>query len=114
MAGNSSISPSTAYPSLLEDSRVEYKVTLTEDRLPHLEEIHIRGPTQEDMEIQVTRRASSWGSCVHPFTHPLIYSAGIWGDSKGPVLGAHGVPGVGEGERNSPVQGLGGFSRNGV
>lgn len=60
MAGNSSISPSTTYPSLLEDSRVEYRVALTEDRLPRLEEIRIRGPTQEDMEIQVTRRA--WGS----------------------------------------------------
>uniref|UniRef100_A0A8P0T221 ADAM metallopeptidase with thrombospondin type 1 motif 13 n=1 Tax=Canis lupus familiaris TaxID=9615 RepID=A0A8P0T221_CANLF len=52
VAGNSSISPSTTYPSLLEDSRVEYRVTLTKDRLPHLEEISIRGPTQEDMEIQ--------------------------------------------------------------
>lgn len=57
VAGNSSISPSTTYPSLLEDSRVEYRVTLTKDRLPHLEEISIRGPTQEDMEIQVTQRA---------------------------------------------------------
>uniref|UniRef100_A0A667IIC9 ADAM cysteine-rich domain-containing protein n=1 Tax=Lynx canadensis TaxID=61383 RepID=A0A667IIC9_LYNCA len=52
VAGNSSISPSTTYPSLLEDSRVEYRVTLTEDRLPHLEEIRIRGPIQEDVEIQ--------------------------------------------------------------
>lgn len=69
VAGNASISPSTAYPSLLEDRRVEYRVTLTEDRLPHLEELRIPGPTQEDMEIQVTRRASSWGSLIHPFTH---------------------------------------------
>lgn len=54
MAGNASISPSTTYPSLLEDSRIQYKVTLTEDRLPRLEEIRIQGPTQDDMEIQVT------------------------------------------------------------
>lgn len=53
MAGNSTISPSTTYPSLLEDSRVEYRVSLTKDRLPHLEEVRIQGPTQEDMEIQV-------------------------------------------------------------
>uniref|UniRef100_A0A671FFU2 Uncharacterized protein n=1 Tax=Rhinolophus ferrumequinum TaxID=59479 RepID=A0A671FFU2_RHIFE len=53
VAGSASISPSTAYPSLLEDRRVEYRVTLTEDRLPHLEELRIPGPTQEDMEIQV-------------------------------------------------------------
>lgn len=54
VAGNASISPSTTYPSLLEDSHIQYKVTLTEDRLPRLEEIHIQGPTQDDMEIQVT------------------------------------------------------------
>uniref|UniRef100_A0A8D0YED4 ADAM metallopeptidase with thrombospondin type 1 motif 13 n=1 Tax=Sus scrofa TaxID=9823 RepID=A0A8D0YED4_PIG len=52
VAGNASISPSITYPSLLEDSRVEYRVALTEDRLPHREELRIRGPTQEDLEIQ--------------------------------------------------------------
>ena len=70
VAGNSSISPSTTYPSLLEDSRVEYRVTLTEDRLPHLEEIRIRGPTREDVEIQVTRRAwgGRWGLLLVPLS----------------------------------------------
>uniref|UniRef100_A0A8C0PVF2 Peptidase M12B domain-containing protein n=1 Tax=Canis lupus familiaris TaxID=9615 RepID=A0A8C0PVF2_CANLF len=67
VAGNSSISPSTTYPSLLEDSRVEYRVTLTKDRLPHLEEISIRGPTQEDMEIQVYRRyGEEYGDLARP------------------------------------------------
>lgn len=59
VAGNFSISPSTSHPSLLEDSRIEYRVTLTEDRLPRLEEISIPGPTQEDMEIQVTSRSAA-------------------------------------------------------
>uniref|UniRef100_A0A8C9I6X5 ADAM metallopeptidase with thrombospondin type 1 motif 13 n=1 Tax=Piliocolobus tephrosceles TaxID=591936 RepID=A0A8C9I6X5_9PRIM len=53
VAGKMSISPNTTYPSLLEDGRVEYRVALTEDRLPHLEEIRIWGPLQEDAEIQV-------------------------------------------------------------
>lgn len=53
VAGKTSISPNTTYPSLLEDYRVEYRVTLTEDQLPHLEEIHIRGPVRDDIEIQV-------------------------------------------------------------
>uniref|UniRef100_A0A2K5IUY3 ADAM cysteine-rich domain-containing protein n=1 Tax=Colobus angolensis palliatus TaxID=336983 RepID=A0A2K5IUY3_COLAP len=53
VAGKTSISPNTTYPSLLEDGRVEYRVALTEDRLPHLEEIRILGPLQEDAEIQV-------------------------------------------------------------
>lgn len=61
VAGNSSMAPSTTYPSVLEDSRVEYTVTLTEDRLPHREEIHIRGPIQDDVEIQVTGGEKSWG-----------------------------------------------------
>lgn len=73
VAGNASISPSATRPSLLEDSRIEYKVTLTEDRLPLLEEIFIRGPTQEDVEIQVTRRACSWGSLsIRALTHSAV------------------------------------------
>lgn len=94
VAGNSSISASTTHPSLLEDRRVQYRVTLTEDRLPRLEEIRIRGPTQEDVEIQVTGPASSWGSFVQPSTHSLSYllSGHFGGGAKGPWLKAHGVP----------------------
>ncbi|XP_015449622.1 A disintegrin and metalloproteinase with thrombospondin motifs 13 [Pteropus alecto] len=67
VAGNSSISASTTHPSLLEDRRVQYRVTLTEDRLPRLEEIRIRGPTQEDMEIQVYRRyGEEYGDLTQP------------------------------------------------
>lgn len=42
---------------------MEYRVTLTEDRLPHLEEIHIRGPVRDDVEIQVTDQPGCrvWG-----------------------------------------------------
>lgn len=61
VAGNSSMAPSTTHPSVLEDSRVEYTVTLTEDRLPRREEIRIQGPTQEDVEIQVTGGEKSRG-----------------------------------------------------
>ncbi|XP_023392238.1 A disintegrin and metalloproteinase with thrombospondin motifs 13 [Pteropus vampyrus] len=67
VAGNSSISASTTHPSLLEDRRVQYRVTLTEDRLPRLEEIRIRGPTQEDVEIQVYRRyGEEYGDLTQP------------------------------------------------
>ncbi|XP_036185088.1 A disintegrin and metalloproteinase with thrombospondin motifs 13 isoform X1 [Myotis myotis] len=67
VAGNFSISPSTSHPSLLEDSRIEYRVTLAEDRLPRLEEISIPGPTQEDMEIQVYRRyGEEYGNATRP------------------------------------------------
>ncbi|KAL1786618.1 A disintegrin and metalloproteinase with thrombospondin motifs 13 [Sigmodon hispidus] len=67
VAGKTSISSSIIYPSLLEDCRVEYRVTLTKDRLPHLEEIHIRGPVWDDMEIQVYRRyGGEYGELTHP------------------------------------------------
>ncbi|XP_036039161.1 A disintegrin and metalloproteinase with thrombospondin motifs 13 isoform X1 [Onychomys torridus] len=82
VAGKTSISPSIIYPSLLEDCRVEYRVTLTEDRLPHLEEIHIRGPVQDDMEIQVYRRyRKEYGDLTHPditFTYFQLKQEVIW------------------------------------
>ncbi|XP_040601103.1 A disintegrin and metalloproteinase with thrombospondin motifs 13 isoform X2 [Mesocricetus auratus] len=90
VAGKTSISPSTMYPSLLEDCRVEYRVTLTEDRLPHLEDIHIRGPVREDMEIQVYRRyRAEYGDLTHPditFTYfqPKQQAAWVWTAMRGP------------------------------
>ncbi|XP_024618127.1 A disintegrin and metalloproteinase with thrombospondin motifs 13 [Neophocaena asiaeorientalis asiaeorientalis] len=89
VAGNASISPSTTYPSLLEDSHIQYKVTLTEDRLPRLEEIHIQGPTQDDMEIQVYRRyGEEYGSLARPditFTYfqPKRRPAWAWAPVRG-------------------------------
>ncbi|XP_021507617.1 A disintegrin and metalloproteinase with thrombospondin motifs 13 isoform X2 [Meriones unguiculatus] len=90
VAGKTSISPSVTYPSLLEDCRVEYTVTLTEDQLPHLEEIHIRGPVQDDMEIQVYRRyGEEYGDLTHPditFTYfqPKQQAAWVWTAMRGP------------------------------
>uniref|UniRef100_A0A8C6QKQ5 ADAM metallopeptidase with thrombospondin type 1 motif 13 n=1 Tax=Nannospalax galili TaxID=1026970 RepID=A0A8C6QKQ5_NANGA len=90
VAGKTSISPSTTYPSVLEDHRVEYRVTLTGDRLPHLEEVHIRGPIQEDMEIQVYRRyGEEYGDLTRPdiiFTYFQLkqQAAWVWAAMRGP------------------------------
>uniref|UniRef100_A0A2K6UC41 A disintegrin and metalloproteinase with thrombospondin motifs 13 n=1 Tax=Saimiri boliviensis boliviensis TaxID=39432 RepID=A0A2K6UC41_SAIBB len=90
VAGKSSISPSTTYPSLLEDGRVEYRVALTEDRLPRLEEIRIWGPLQEDAEIQVYRRyGEEYGNLTCPdvtFTYfqPKPQQAWAWAAVRGP------------------------------
>lgn len=89
VAGTSSISPSTTYPSLLEDSRVGYRVALTEDRLPLLEEIHIWGPSQDDVEIQVYRRyGEEYGDLARPditFTYfqPKRPQAWAWAAMRG-------------------------------
>ncbi|XP_012520168.1 PREDICTED: A disintegrin and metalloproteinase with thrombospondin motifs 13 isoform X2 [Propithecus coquereli] len=90
VAGKTSISPSTTYPSLLEDSRVEYTVALTEDRLPRLEEIRIQGPLLEAIEIQVYRRYSDeYGDLTRPditFTYfqPKLQQAWAWAAVRGP------------------------------
>ncbi|KAJ6651841.1 hypothetical protein lerEdw1_016437 [Lerista edwardsae] len=57
----------TTYPSVLEDQRIEYKVSLTEENLPSLEEIHADGPLQEDVEIQVYRKyGKEYGAITRP------------------------------------------------
>uniref|UniRef100_A0A2K5P6C5 ADAM metallopeptidase with thrombospondin type 1 motif 13 n=2 Tax=Cercocebus atys TaxID=9531 RepID=A0A2K5P6C5_CERAT len=90
VAGKTSISPNTTYPSLLEDGRVEYRVALTEDRLPRLEEIRIWGPLQEDAEIQVYRRyGEEYGNLTCPditFTYfqPKPRQAWVWAAVRGP------------------------------
>ncbi|XP_045702012.1 A disintegrin and metalloproteinase with thrombospondin motifs 13 isoform X2 [Phyllostomus hastatus] len=89
VAGNSSMSPSTMFPSPLEDSPIEYKVTLSEDRLPRLEEIRIRGPTREHVEIQVYRRyGDQYGDLSRPdlsFTYfrPKLQPAWAWAAVRG-------------------------------
>ncbi|XP_052524595.1 A disintegrin and metalloproteinase with thrombospondin motifs 13 isoform X3 [Tympanuchus pallidicinctus] len=67
VAGKGKISLNVSYPSVLEDRQIEYKVFLTKDNLPSLEEIHVDGPTQEEIEIQVYRRyAKEYGDATNP------------------------------------------------
>ncbi|KAF4016828.1 hypothetical protein G4228_007863, partial [Cervus hanglu yarkandensis] len=105
VAGNGSISASTTYPSLLEDSRVEYRVTLNEDRLPRREEIRIQGPTRGDMEIQVYRRyGQEYGSAARPditFTYfqPEQRQAWAWAPVRGPCSVSCGAGGAWGGAR---------------
>lgn len=53
VAGKGKISLNVTYPSVLEDKQIKYRVFLTQENLPSLEEIHVDGPTQEEVEIQV-------------------------------------------------------------
>ncbi|KAM6243679.1 A disintegrin and metalloproteinase with thrombospondin motifs 13 isoform 3-T3 [Porphyrio hochstetteri] len=67
VAGKGKISLNVTYPSVLEDSQIKYRVFLTKDNLPSLEEIHVDGPTQEEIEIQVYRRyAKEYGNATNP------------------------------------------------
>ncbi|XP_006863888.1 PREDICTED: A disintegrin and metalloproteinase with thrombospondin motifs 13 [Chrysochloris asiatica] len=86
VAGNTSVSPSTTYPSILEDSHLKYTVLLSEDQLPRREELRIQGPAQEDIEIQVYRRyGDEYGSPARPditfsYFQPLV---GTWTAVRG-------------------------------
>ncbi|XP_064027480.1 A disintegrin and metalloproteinase with thrombospondin motifs 13 isoform X3 [Pogoniulus pusillus] len=67
VAGKGKISLNVTYPSALEDSQIRYRVFLTKDNLPSLEEVHVDGPTQEEIEIQVYRRyAREFGNVTNP------------------------------------------------
>uniref|UniRef100_A0A8C6VJI6 ADAM metallopeptidase with thrombospondin type 1 motif 13 n=1 Tax=Naja naja TaxID=35670 RepID=A0A8C6VJI6_NAJNA len=67
VAGKGLVSLNVTYPAILEDNRLEYKVFLTEDKLPSLEEIHVAGRVQEETEIQVYRKyGKEYGSATSP------------------------------------------------
>ncbi|XP_053329641.1 A disintegrin and metalloproteinase with thrombospondin motifs 13 isoform X2 [Spea bombifrons] len=67
VAGRGKISLNVTYPSILEDRKIEYRLTLTSDKLPHREEILIDGPTTEEIEIQVYRKyGQEYGEVTNP------------------------------------------------
>ncbi|XP_075762079.1 A disintegrin and metalloproteinase with thrombospondin motifs 13 isoform X1 [Pelodiscus sinensis] len=67
VAGKQRISLNITYPSVVEDSQISYRVFLTEDHLPSLEEVHVDGPTYEDIEIQVYRKyGKEYGDITNP------------------------------------------------
>ncbi|XP_075041887.1 A disintegrin and metalloproteinase with thrombospondin motifs 13 isoform X2 [Mixophyes fleayi] len=67
VAGKRSISLNVTHPSVLEDQRTEYRLSLTPDKLPQMEQININGPTTSDMEIQVYRKyGPGYGEVTNP------------------------------------------------
>ncbi|XP_078082281.1 A disintegrin and metalloproteinase with thrombospondin motifs 13 [Mustelus asterias] len=67
VAGAQKISLNVSYPSSLEDSRIVYRLYLTQQKLPAMEEIVIDGPTSDAIQIQVYRRyGKQYGNIVNP------------------------------------------------
>ncbi|KAM4696014.1 A disintegrin and metalloproteinase with thrombospondin motifs 13 [Rhinophrynus dorsalis] len=90
VAGTGSVSLNITHPSPLEDNRMDYRLILSPDKLPHLEMIKMNGPTTEDIEIQVFRKYSQeYGEVTNP---DIIYSyyitekeqAYVWSPVPGP------------------------------
>ncbi|XP_027665254.2 A disintegrin and metalloproteinase with thrombospondin motifs 13 isoform X4 [Falco cherrug] len=90
VAGKGKISLNVTYPSALEDNQIKYKVFLTKDNLPSLEEVHVDGPTQEEIEIQVYRRyGKEYGNVTNPditFSYfvPRENLTYVWVPQQGP------------------------------
>ncbi|KAF2978949.1 hypothetical protein EK904_014492, partial [Melospiza melodia maxima] len=90
VAGKGKISLNVTYPSVLEDKQIKYQVFLTQDNLPSLEEIHVDGPTQEEIEIQVYRRyTKEYGNATNPditFSYfvPKESLSYLWVPQQGP------------------------------
>ncbi|OCT67000.1 A disintegrin and metalloproteinase with thrombospondin motifs 13-like [Xenopus laevis] len=67
VAGKGSISLNVTHPSVLEDKAIEYRLFLNTDKLPNLEQIQIKGPTTEEIEIQVYRKyGQEYGDATNP------------------------------------------------
>ncbi|KAK6470919.1 A disintegrin and metalloproteinase with thrombospondin motifs 13-like [Huso huso] len=67
VSGKGSVSVSSTHPSALEDSRVEYRLHLTEDNLPSSEEVYLLGPVLEETQIQVYRKyGKEYGEVTSP------------------------------------------------
>ncbi|XP_018419210.1 PREDICTED: A disintegrin and metalloproteinase with thrombospondin motifs 13 [Nanorana parkeri] len=67
VAGKRSISLNITYPSVIEDKQLEYRLILTANKLPGLEEVLIGGPTSSDIEIQVYRKyGPEYGEVTNP------------------------------------------------
>ncbi|XP_063288961.1 A disintegrin and metalloproteinase with thrombospondin motifs 13 isoform X1 [Pelobates fuscus] len=90
VAGKGKISINVTVPSVLEDRRIEYRLKLTNNMLPHLEQIHIDGPTEGDIEIQVYRKyGQEYGEVTNPdisysYYVPRKEETYVWSAVRGP------------------------------
>lgn len=55
VSGRGSMALNMIHPSPLDDNRLEYRLHLTPDLLPEMEELLLPGPIQEEINIQVKR-----------------------------------------------------------
>uniref|UniRef100_A0A3Q0SXX3 ADAM metallopeptidase with thrombospondin type 1 motif, 13 n=1 Tax=Amphilophus citrinellus TaxID=61819 RepID=A0A3Q0SXX3_AMPCI len=55
VSGTGSLALNTTHPSPLDENRLEYRIHLTPDLLPEMEELFVPGPLQQEIKIQVWR-----------------------------------------------------------
>ncbi|KAK2837569.1 hypothetical protein Q5P01_014781 [Channa striata] len=67
VSGTGSLELNMTHPSPLDDNRLEYRLHLTSDLLPEMEELLLPGPLKEEMNIQVYRKyGKEYGEKTNP------------------------------------------------
>uniref|UniRef100_UPI003AAB22C6 A disintegrin and metalloproteinase with thrombospondin motifs 13 n=1 Tax=Centroberyx gerrardi TaxID=166262 RepID=UPI003AAB22C6 len=56
VSGTGSMALNVTHPSLLDDEHLEYRIYLTPDLLPQMEELVLPGPVRQEINIQVYRK----------------------------------------------------------
>lgn len=54
VSGRGTMALNVTYPSILDEDRLEYRLYLTPDLLPEMEELLMPGPLQEELNIEVS------------------------------------------------------------
>ncbi|KAM9391509.1 A disintegrin and metalloproteinase with thrombospondin motifs 13 [Pholidichthys leucotaenia] len=67
VSGRGSMALNVTHPSPLDENRLEYRLHLTPDFLPEMEELLVPGPLQQEMNIQVYRKyGKEYGEKTNP------------------------------------------------
>ncbi|XP_076586425.1 A disintegrin and metalloproteinase with thrombospondin motifs 13 [Chaetodon auriga] len=76
VSGTGSMALNMIHPSPLDDNRLEYRLHLTPDLLPEMEELLLPGPLQEEINIQVYRKyGKEYGEKTNPNISYQFYVA---------------------------------------
>ncbi|XP_067084604.1 A disintegrin and metalloproteinase with thrombospondin motifs 13 [Osmerus mordax] len=77
VSGHGSMSLNITHPSILEDQRLEYRIYLTSDLLPYMEELKVPGPIREETHVQVYRKyGKEYGGQTSPNITYRYYAPG--------------------------------------
>uniref|UniRef100_H3D7B4 ADAM metallopeptidase with thrombospondin type 1 motif, 13 n=1 Tax=Tetraodon nigroviridis TaxID=99883 RepID=H3D7B4_TETNG len=80
VSGRGTMALNVTYPSVLDEDRLEYRLYLTPDLLPEMEELLMPGPLHEEVHVQVYRK---YGKEYGEKTNPNIsYQFYVPGSSK--------------------------------
>ncbi|CAJ1068047.1 A disintegrin and metalloproteinase with thrombospondin motifs 13 isoform X3 [Xyrichtys novacula] len=75
VSGMGSMALNMTHPSPLDDNHLQYRLYLTPDLLPEMEELHLLGPLQEEINIQVYRKyGKEYGKRTNPSINYQFYT----------------------------------------